>query len=176
MLTVSDDVFEPIYSPRRIEFWLAHWEELYALVTTPKSSAHNAEHLNREWMMLQPRLRFCLCAEAHAFDSMASDPACTHEPTGGSFRVGGETVLCVYSDLMKASDTLPPGWLATRKIWREQLISDRQIEQRVMKWRYAVRHGDAENEREPVFSRPVAVNRMASSLWWAMPANVLTLR
>lgn len=165
------DPFEPIYSPRKIEFWLAHWEELYSLVTTPKSSAHNAEHLNREWMLLQPRLRFCLCLEAHAIDSMAVDPGCTHEPTGGSFRVGGETVLCVYADLKRAASMLPPGWLSTHRIWREQMVSDAEINLRVFTWRQAVRAGSAVVEREPVFSRPVAVNRMATSLGWSkMPA------
>ena len=165
------DPFEPIYPPRKIEFWLAHWEELYALVLTPKSSAHNAEHLNREWMLLQPRLKYCLCQEAHAADSMASDPGCTHEPTGGSYRVGGETVACVYADLMDASGKLPPGWLATRKIWREQLLGDQEINHRVLTWRIAVKYHGMAVEPEPWFARSEAINRMARSLGWTkMPA------
>jgi hypothetical protein len=168
MTSETNDAFDTAYSPRRVEFWLAHFEELETLVRSPKSSAHVAEHLNREWVMLQVRLRFCLCQEAHAVDSRAVDPACQHEPTGGgAYRAGPETALCVLSDLRHAAEHLPPGWLATRKIWWEELIPQKTIIQRVTDWRHQVRHGQAYVEREPAFARTIAVNRMANQLGWS---------
>jgi hypothetical protein len=67
------DPFEPVYPPKKIEFWLAHFEELVALVQDGKSSAHIAEHLNREWFLLQSRLRYCICKELHDADTLAGD-------------------------------------------------------------------------------------------------------
>lgn len=169
---MTEDIFEPTYSPKRIEFWLAHWEELDALVKTPKSSAHIAEHLNREWMLLQPRLRFCLCVEQHATDSMSVNPACTHEPRGGgAYDSGPQAVLCVYADLMRAAEQLPVGWLATRKIWAQQMIHPEAVARRVQEWRRDVKLGLARDEREPIFARTEAIRRMARMLGWGcLPA------
>lgn len=163
-----DDVFEPVYSPRKVEFWLHHWEELDTLVHSPKSSAHIAEHLNREWILLQVRLRTCLCQEAHAVDSRAVDPACAHMPSGGgSFNAGSETVRCVMADLRRAADTLPPTWLSTRQIWVEQGLDARLIAQRVQRSRYAPRVA------EPAYSRWVAIRHMAMKLGWMPQAAQL---
>jgi hypothetical protein len=161
------DAFEPSYSPKKVEFWLAHWEELDALVKTPKSSAHIAEHLNREWIMLAVRMRFCICQEQHTVDSMSVNPACTHEPSGGgAYDSGPQAVLCVYADLMRAAEELPPGWLATRRIWHDQMIHPMAIGRRVAEWRRDVKLGKARVEPEPVFPRAIAINRMAKWLGW----------
>jgi len=160
---MSDDPFEPVYSPKKIYFWLAHWEELYTLVHTPKSSAHIAEHLNREWELLLPRLRYCLCHELHAVDSRAVDPACSHEPSGGgSYKTGPETALCIYADLIKASEQLPPAWSATQQIWLEQMVPVMVIKSRAKR---------AERQREPAFARTLAVERMARYLGWGQLAG-----
>lgn len=162
-----EDPFEPTYSPRLIEFWLEHFEELETLASSPKSSAHIAEHLNHEWMMLQARLRVCLCKEAHASDSMAVDPACTHMPGGGgAYAKGPITALLVLADLRYAAEQLPPGWLSTRTIWHQQLVEDARIIDRVYDWRKRVHRGEAGVEREPAFARSVAVRRMAQALGW----------
>lgn len=156
------DAFEPVYPPQKIEFWLAHFEELYTLVHSPKSSAHIAEHLNREWILLQVRLRTCLCKEEHEREMYSVDPACTHEPSGGgAYRAGPETAECVMADLRIAASKLPPGWLATRRIWAEQLLGAKEIAQRVNEWRQTGYH-----EREPAFSRSIAIRRMAAFLGW----------
>ena len=163
-----DDAFEPTYSPRKVEFWLAHWGELDTLVHTPKSSAHIAEHLSVEWMHLQVRLRFCLCHEAHATDSLAVDPSCQHSPSGGHYRGGPETALCIFADLHHASSKLPPVWLATRKIWQEQLVPRALVDERVLRWRLS----GAVREREPAFARSIAVDRMARFLGWQPTGQV----
>lgn len=154
----TEDAFEPSYSPKKIEFFLAHWEELNSMVFDGKSSAHIAEHLNREWFLLQSRMRYCLCGELHDADTRAVDPACAHMPMGGSHRNGPETALCIYADLRRAADALPPTWLVTHKIWSEQLLSPKEVEQRLSRC--------AEREREPIFARSVAVRRMARELGW----------
>jgi hypothetical protein len=156
------DVFEPIYSPRRVEFWLAHWEELDTLVHSPKSAAHIAEHLNREWWLIQSRYASCICKELHDADTLAVDPACAHMPGGGAAR-SMHTALCIFSDLRLAADELPPGWLATRQIWNQQMLPDRLVDSRLQVWR-AQRNGI---EREPVFARNVAIRRMAAKLGWS---------
>lgn len=161
----AGDVFDPIYSPRRIEFWLDHGEELETLAYSPKSSAHIAEHLNREWTLLQVRLKTCLCRELHDADSAAVDPSCSHSPTSGAgFRAGPETALCILADLRRAADTLPPGWLATRKIWSQLMVTD--INARLAHWRKRVHAGSAGVEREPAYARGVAIYRMAEVLGW----------
>ena len=158
----SVDAFEPSYSPRKIEFWLAHWEELQTLVDTPRSAAHIAEHLNREWMMLQARNRYCLCHELHAIDSLAVDPACTHSPSGGGgYRRSSEAVLCIYADLHKASGELPAPWSATQRIWFDQRVPRSLVSQRVASWRKS-----KPTPPEPIFARTFAVMRMAESLGW----------
>lgn len=157
-----DDAFEPTYSPRKIEFWLAHWEELASLVNTPKSSAHIAAHLAEEWMHLQVRLRYCLCQEQHAADTLAVDPACTHERSGGRYQGGPETALCIHADLTAASGRLPARWLATRQIWAQQLTPQPVVMRRLQ---------SAKHEPEPLFARYVAVERMARYLGWTRPQN-----
>lgn len=156
----TTDAFEPNYSPRKIEFWLAHFEELVTLVIDRKSSAHIAEHLNREWFLLQSRMRYCLCGELHDADTRAVDPACAHMPSGGGHRNGPETALCIYADLRRAADTLPSSWLATHKIWSEQMLSSREVDRRV--------RSRPDREREPIFARSVAVRRMARELGWGV--------
>lgn len=158
----QQDVFEPVYSPKRIEFWLAHYDELLELVFSGKTSAHIAEHLNREWFLLQSRLRHCLCKELHAVDSLAVDPGCTHSPSGGSYRQGPETALCIMADLSRAAESLPATWLATQKIWDEQRL-DRQR-------RDALRARTRILEREPIWARSVAIRRMALELGWRQAA------
>jgi hypothetical protein len=167
------DPFEPVYSPKKIEFWLAHFEELVTLVQSGKSSAHIAEHLNREWFLLQARLRYCLCKEEHDADTLAVDPACTHSPSGGTFRQGPETALCILADLRRAADRLPPNWVATQRIWAEQFFDERLIARRRL-----VAHRVGAYEREPVFARTVAIRRMARELGWgaqATPVDSLTV-
>jgi hypothetical protein len=154
----TQDIFEPTYSPKRVEFWLAHFEELVALVQDGKSSAHIAEHLNREWFLLQSRLRYCICKELHDADTLAVDPACTHSPSGGSYRMGPETAVCILADLRKAASSLPPSWLVTHKIWQEQMMSAREITVKRLEGRRVA------SEREPIFARTVAVRRMAREL------------
>jgi hypothetical protein len=159
-----EDVFEPVYSPRKVEFWLDHWEELDTLVESPKSAAHIAEHLNREWVMLQVRMKTCLCKELHASDAAAVDPGCRHEPTGGGFRTGTTTALCIVADLRHAADKLPPNWHATHKIWQSQMLPRTMIDQRSR-----VAEG---REREPVFARYIAVKRMAGWLGWRVDSVI----
>lgn len=150
----DDDVFEPNYSPSRIEFWLHHWEELDALAYSPRSSAHIAEHLNREWMLLQVRRRACLCAELHGVDQQAVDPACTHEPTGrAGFRAGPETALCIVANLRRAAARLPQNWLSVRTIMDQQGQPLPAARPRSV-------------SREPQHSRWVAVKMMAVMLGW----------
>lgn len=161
---MSEDVFEPTYSPAKIEFWQEHFEELDTLVHSPKSSAHIAEHLAREWFLLQARQRACLCKELHAHDSRAVDPACAHEPSGGGgFRAGQLTAVCIVADLRRAADQLPPHWAATHRIWSEQGISTMVIEQRS-------RRGSG-NNFEPAYSRSAAVRMMARALGWTPRAE-----
>lgn len=165
---MSEDPFEPVYSPKKIEFWLAHFEELITMVQSGKSSAHIAEHLNREWFLLQARLRYCLCQEVHNAEMRAVDPACLHEPSGGTYRQGPETALCILADLRKAADALPPSWITTQKIWHEQMVPARQIALRREQWRAKVKAGAEYEEREPAFARTIAVRRMARDLGWCL--------
>lgn len=155
---VGDDAFEPVYTPKRIEFFLAHWEELLSMVFDGKSSAHIAEHLNREWMLLQSRMRYCLCGELHDADTRAVDPACSHSPSVGSHRHGPETALCIYADLRRAADSLPASWLVSHRIWTEQCMPSKEIQRRAQT--------DRDREREPIFARSVAIRRMARELGW----------
>jgi hypothetical protein len=156
-----EDVFEPSYSPKKIEFWLSHWEELDTLVSSPKASAHIAEHLNREWFLLQGGWKVCLCKELHDRDMV--DPACARTPSGGGgFLAGATTALCILADLRAAADVLPAHWMATRQIWRQQMLTVKAIQQRVDRWR----HNRGHIEREPGFARDIAVQRMAKVLGW----------
>jgi hypothetical protein len=167
-----DDPFEPVYSPQRVEFWLEHFEELETLALSPKSSAHIAEHLSHEWMLLQMRLKVCLCKEQHDTDSLTVDPACLHMPGGGgAFAKGPITALLVLADLKHAAEHLPPGWLATRQIWKQQLVDGLTAEHRIATWRKRVRAGDDYVEREPAFARSIAVRRMARYLGWQARAR-----
>jgi len=148
-----DDVFEPTYPPGKIDFWLDHFEELDTLVLSPKSSAHIAEHLAREWILLQVRLTSCLCKEQHAHDSAAVDPACSHAPSGGgAYRAGPETALCIVADLRRAASELPPHWLATRRIWETLSLPAGRARHTAL--------------NEPPFSRSACVQMMARSLGW----------
>lgn len=164
-----EDVFEPVYTPRKIEFWLDHWEELDAIAHTPKSAAHIAEHLAREWFMLQGRMKACLCKELHDVDVMAVDPACSHEPSGGgAYRSTASSALCIVADLRSAADLLPPEWLATRTIWHQQGLGIPEIGRKVRAWR----NNHVGFEREPVFARSIAVRRMARQLGWSLSSNI----
>lgn len=149
-------MFEPVYPPRKVEFWLEHWEELETLAYSPKASAHIAEHLNREWFLLQVRMKVCMCAE------MADDPYCQVSPGGGDYRAGAETIRCVVADLAQAADKLPSNWFATHKIWQQMAMPMREIERRSRQ--YETR------EREPLFARHIALRRMARALGW-IPAT-----
>jgi|SRR6185436_3395749 len=172
-LVAPDDAFEPGYSPRIIEFWLEHFEELATLTTSSKgASAHIAEHLAREWILLQVRLKTCLCHEMHAIDSLAVDPGCTHSPSGGgAFKAGPETAVCISADLTRAGATLPGNWLATHKVWRQMLLSEEQIKQRRGIWRKSVLNGQTTLEPEPIYSRGVVIRRMAKTLGWSEIQN-----
>lgn len=157
-----EDVFEPVYTPRKVEFWLDHWEELDVLMHSPKSSAHIAEHLAREWFLLEVRNKACLCKELHDVDSKASDPACSHTPSGGgSFQSKASTALCIVADLRQAADELPAVWTATRQIWQQQMLSRLEILKRVQK------AAGMKHEREPVFARSVAIRRIAAKLGYS---------
>lgn len=163
-----EDAFEPTYSPRKIEFWLRHWEELAGLVYSPKTSAHIAAHLADEWMHLQVRLLSCLCHEQHLADSLAVDPACQHQPSGGGgYRKSSETALCIYSDLMAASATLPAHWSATQRIWKEQGLTQRAIAGRCANAAGGWPNRTTYREPEPTFARHAAVERMAQVLGWS---------
>lgn len=165
----TEDAFEPSYSPKKIDFWLAHFEELVTMVFDGKSSAHIAEHLQREWILLQSRMRSCLCGELHDADTRAVDPACAHMPQGGSYRHGPETALCIYADLRRAADLLPATWIVTHKIWTEQMLPGKEIQLRASR--------SLAREREPIFARGVALRRMARELGWQhadIPVTPLT--
>lgn len=161
------DVFEPDYSPKKVEFWLEHFVELATMAESKGSSAHIAEHLAREYFMLQGRRAVCLCHELHAVDSMAVDPACTHSPSGGgSFRAGPETALCITSDLRHAGAQQPANWMATLKVWQQQLVPDWEIARRRAEWRRKAKAGEIATEPEPIYARGVVIRRMARLLGW----------
>ena len=174
MVPIPDDAFSIGYSPRHIEFWLEHFEELATLTTSSKgASAHIAEHLAREWVLLQVRLKTCLCHEMHAIDSQAVDPGCTHSPSGGgAFKAGPETAVCISADLNLAAEILPGNWLATHTVWRQMLVSEEQIKRRRGIWRKSVLAGQAILEAEPDYSRGVVIRRMAHTLGWSEKNDV----
>jgi hypothetical protein len=123
--------------------------------------------------MLAVRLKTCLCHELHAIDSMAVDPACTHNPAGGGgFKAGPETALCISADIKRSAEMLPANWLASHKVWRQMLLSEDEIRSRRASWRRSVVAGAIPNEPEPIYSRGVAIRRMAKALGWRESENV----
>jgi hypothetical protein len=63
-MSERDDLFtERGLSPRRVAFWLHHWQELRTLAETPGSSRDLREYVRREWVRLQERHPsiVCLC-------------------------------------------------------------------------------------------------------------------
>lgn len=69
------DLFEPVYSPRRVRFWLRHWTALEALAEDPAASAGEGERLSREWELLRDRRGIdCLCAEIREWPELPMSP------------------------------------------------------------------------------------------------------
>jgi hypothetical protein len=69
------DLFEPVYSPRRVRFWLRHYVALQALAEDATPSAGEAERLGREWALLQDRRGIdCLCAEVREWPEVPASP------------------------------------------------------------------------------------------------------
>lgn len=171
--TPDADLFEPVYSPHRVRFWLRHWDELETLADAPRTSAHLAEHLQREWFLLRedPKID-CLCAELHDADQRAVDPACAHAPAGGgSFKAGAHTASQIRADLELAANALPLVWRVTPIIF--------SLQGRLGQWefRFAVSRGMAGQRPTPAMLSSLdasttfydAARRMARSLGWTPP-------
>lgn len=165
---VDADLFEFVYSPRRVRFWLRHWCALEALAESPSTSEGEAERLRREWELLQDRRGFdCLCRQVREWPEVPASPG------GGRHMASAEHP---WSDLIVdlergAEDGLlrSPAllWRVTRDICAEMGLV--MLER--WQWRYSVASGHAgETIRKPILDpAPTfdqAAHIMAHHLGW----------
>ena len=104
-----------VYSPHRVRFLLAHWEELEALVGGGPAVAHLRLYLDHEWALLQSdgARRACLCPLGET-----TPPA--QAGRGSAYGDGAHGAQHTLADLKRAADTLPITWQATRAIYALQ--------------------------------------------------------
>jgi hypothetical protein len=151
----------PLYTPRRVRFVLAHWEELEALAASASAAAHLRVYLDHEWALLQSdrSRRDCLCPLGEP-----TPPAqAGRRSAWGDGAHGAQHTL---ADLRQAADSLPITWTATRAIYAQQA--------RLGEWRF--RHGiyrrGARGRPQDALIEPatgawqVATRMMALALGW----------
>lgn len=162
-------LFDDVYPPGLIAFYLAHWQELREL-SLGMSASDTAEYLRREWELIQSRRsdsfrplaqrrKVCLCDEAHEWTA-------TPRGGGGLGDAAGRTRR-LLADLEQAADTLPVPWQATERVYRQQ--HRYSIPYRVRLWRYRqnVEVRDVDRQPEPEGSYRLCLRRMAEALGWS---------
>lgn len=147
-------------SPRRVRFWIAHWQELETLADGGPGIRNLREYLAREWVLLQDRPGICLCGPT---DQQTARPATF---AGSGFGPASLHFPELRAQLVQAGDALPLPWRATRAVFDAQGRSD------VWAARLATRRlHDAlrpvDREIEPQGSPIVVTERMARSTGWA---------
>lgn len=146
-------------SPRRVRFWLVHFEELSTLADGGPGIRNLKEYLAREWARLQERPGICLCGP------IDEQPALPAEYGGGTYGPASLHFPELRATLIQAADALPLPWRATRDVFDMQGRAD------VWAARLATRRlHDAlravDRDIEPPGSAFVVVQRMALSTGW----------
>jgi hypothetical protein len=167
MIEQDGDVFDGSYSPRRLRFYLAHYESLRAIAESPESARAEMDGLRREWTLVTywaertARADVCYCADTN--DGVSS-PA---ERLGGPAAFGppAHAAAVILADLQRATDALPIHWAATRAlyelqgradVWGARLAAHRQLGMRRPQDRLI----------EPFDSRRATIGLMARGLGW----------
>lgn len=148
-------------SPRRVRFWLAHWQELETLADGGPGTRNLREYLAREWVLLQERPGICLCGPT---DQEVPRPA---EYAAGGYGPSSLHFPELRATLVQAADALPLPWHATRAVFEQQ--------QRISLWgarlaayrlHYVTWPREQDREIEPPGSSIVVTERIARATGW----------
>jgi hypothetical protein len=165
-----DDLFtERGLSPRRVAFWLHHWQELRTLAETPGSSRDLREYVRREWIRLQERHPsiVCLCGPT---DSEPQRPSAY--AGGGTYGPSSTFATDLHATLLEAADALPFPWRVTRVVFAlQQRPGEYDYIKRFDLWRHDARRDHArdalpEPQGTDEYALRVAIERMAAHSGW----------
>ena len=149
-------------SPRRVRFWLAHFQELDTLADGGPGTRNLREYLAREWVLLQERPGICLCGPT---DQQTARPA--GYSAGGGYGPSSLHFSGLRAQLVQAADALPLPWQATRAVFEAQGRAD-TWGARLAAYRahYATWSREQDKEPEPHGSSIVVTERIAGATGW----------
>lgn len=122
-MSERDDPFDGGYSPRRIRFYLAHWQALHSVALDPHGGRGELDALRREWELIQTTSSVsgvCLCERREYFRATPEE----YTRAGGYRPEGADAIAVLLADVEHAADALPLHWVATRTIFSAQLRAD----------------------------------------------------
>lgn len=116
------DVFDGTYSPRRIAFFLHHWDALRSVAEHPMGGRGELDALRREWTIINTTptiLGICACDRRQFYRSTPEEYV-----GGGAFGPSEMDVAILLADLEHAADALPLHWRATARVFARQGRTD----------------------------------------------------
>lgn len=122
-MTERDDLFDGGYSPRRLRFYLVHWQSLVGIAEQPNGGRGELDALRREWELVNSDatiMGVCACERRGFYRSTPEEYG-----RGGGYRPeGADNIAVLLADLEHAADALPIHWATTRVIFHAQLRAD----------------------------------------------------